>query len=84
MTVLLTMNTNKQSKHLLSGEMTMSVTLSLNFAGFTTMLFRLLIIIAECESGSKALKRRGSELWNSRVIFIMEPVLIWKPWLSPL
>lgn len=66
-------------ENLLSGDITTSTTFSLNFPGFTIILLRLLIIIAECESGSKAFKMRGSELWNSRVIFIIEPVLMWKP-----
>ena len=71
-------------ENLLSGDITTSTTFSLNFPGLTIILLRLLIIIAECESGSKAFKMRGSELWNSRVIFIIEPVLMWKPWSSPL
>ena len=66
-------------ENLLSGDITTSTTFSLNFPGLTIILLRLLIIIAECESGSKAFKMRGSELWNSRVIFIIEPVLMWKP-----
>lgn len=70
--------------HLLKGDITISVTFSLNLAGFTIILLRLLIINAECVSGSKALNSRGSELWNSRVIFIIAPLLMWNPSFSPL